>query len=33
VIYAFGIPLLRTIAFFAGFLCQKALLLRVLGLV
>jgi len=32
VIYAFGIPLLRTIAFFIGFLCQGALLLRVLGL-
>ena len=33
VIYAFGIPLLRTIAFFIGFLCQGTLLLRVLGLV
>ncbi|WP_269584795.1 MAPEG family protein [Roseibium sp. Sym1] len=33
VIYTFGIPLLRTIAFFAGFLCQMALLLRVLGMV
>jgi uncharacterized MAPEG superfamily protein len=33
VIYAFGIPLLRTIAFFAGFLCQAVLLLRVLGMV
>lgn len=33
VIYAFGIPLLRTIAFFIGFLCQGAMLLRVLGLV
>lgn len=33
VIYALGIPLLRTIAFFIGFLCQGALLLRVLGLV
>jgi uncharacterized MAPEG superfamily protein len=33
VIYAFGIPLLRTIAFFAGFLCQIVLFLRVLGVV
>lgn len=33
VIYAFGIPLLRTIAFFAGFLCQGVLFLRVLGMV
>lgn len=32
VIYTFGIPLLRTIAFFIGFLCQMALALRILGL-
>lgn len=32
IIYTFGIPLLRTIAFFAGFLCQMALLARILGL-
>lgn len=31
-IYTFGIPLFRTIAFFAGFLCQMVLLLRILGL-
>ncbi len=31
VIYTLGIPLLRTIAFFIGFLCQMILLLRVLG--
>jgi len=33
VIYTFGIPLFRTIAFFIGFLCQMALLARILGLV
>ncbi|HEX5666536.1 MAG TPA: MAPEG family protein [Hyphomicrobium sp.] len=32
-IYTFGIPLLRTIAFFAGFLCQVFLAGRILGLV
>lgn len=32
VIYTFGIPLLRTIAFFIGFLCQMVLAARVLGL-
>ena len=32
-IYTFGIPLLRTIAFFAGFLCQMLLLARILGFV
>lgn len=32
VIYTFGIPLLRTIAFFAGFLCEMALAARILGL-
>lgn len=32
VIYTFGIPLLRTIAFFIGFLCQMALAARILGL-
>ena len=31
VIYTIGIPLLRTIAFSIGFLCQMVLLLRVLG--
>ncbi len=31
VIYAFGIPLLRTLAFFTGFLCQMALAARILG--
>lgn len=31
IIYAFGIPLLRTIAFFIGFLCQMVLAARVLG--
>jgi uncharacterized MAPEG superfamily protein len=31
-IYTFGIPLLRTIAFFVGFLCQMALATRILGL-
>lgn len=31
VIYAFGIPLLRTIAFAIGFLCQVVLAARVLG--
>ena len=33
VIYALGIPLLRTIAFFIGFLAQLALALRILGVV
>lgn len=32
VIYMFGIPLLRTIAFFMGFLCQMLLAARILGL-
>ena len=32
-IYALGIPLLRTIAFFAGFLCQATLFGRLLGMV
>ncbi len=32
VIYTFGIPLLRTIAFFVGFLCQLVLAARILGL-
>lgn len=32
VIYTLGIPLLRTIAFFVGFLCQMALGGRILGL-
>lgn len=32
VIYTFGIPLFRTIAFFIGFLCQMVLAARVLGL-
>ena len=31
-IYTFGIPLLRTIAFFIGFLAQMALAARILGL-
>lgn len=31
VIYAFGIPLLRTIAFAAGFFCQVVLAARLLG--
>lgn len=31
VIYTFGIPLLRTIAFFVGFLCQVVLAARILG--
>lgn len=31
VIYTFGIPLLRTIAFFVGFLCQMLLAARLLG--
>lgn len=31
VIYAFGVPLLRTVAFFAGFLCQCVLFARVVG--
>lgn len=33
VIYAFGVPLLRTIAFFVGFLCQMALAARIFGLI
>lgn len=32
IIYALGIPLLRTVAFLVGFLCQMALLARILGL-
>lgn len=31
-IYTLGIPLLRTIAFFIGFLCQMTLAARLLGL-
>ena len=31
IIYTFGIPLLRTIAFFVGFLCQMLLAGRLLG--
>jgi uncharacterized MAPEG superfamily protein len=31
VIYTFGIPLLRTIAFFIGFICQVVLAARILG--
>ncbi|MEQ1714921.1 MAG: MAPEG family protein [Hyphomicrobium sp.] len=31
VIYAAGIPLLRTLAFFAGFICQMILAERLLG--
>lgn len=31
VIYTFGVPLLRTIAFFVGFLCQVFLAGRILG--
>ncbi|MEQ1552513.1 MAPEG family protein, partial [Sphingorhabdus sp.] len=31
VIYTFGIPLLRTIAFFAGFLCQLVFAAHLLG--
>ncbi len=30
-LYTFGVPLLRTIAFFIGFLCQMALGLTILG--
>lgn len=30
-IYTFGIPLLRTIAFFIGFICQMLMACRVLG--
>jgi uncharacterized MAPEG superfamily protein len=30
-IYTFGIPLLRTIAFFVGFVCQMLMALRILG--
>lgn len=32
VIYTFGIPLLRTIAFTIGFICQMIFLLRILGM-
>lgn len=32
VIYTLGIPLLRTIAFFTGFLCQMVLAARILGI-
>ena len=32
VIYAVGIPLLRTIAFFVGFICQLMLCLRIFGM-
>lgn len=32
-IYTFGIPLLRTIAFVIGFICQMVLAARILGLV
>ncbi len=31
VVYTFGIPLLRTIAFFAGFLCQMVLGASIIG--
>jgi uncharacterized MAPEG superfamily protein len=31
VLYTFRVPLLRTVAFFTGFLCQCALALRILG--
>lgn len=31
VIYTFGVPLLRTIAFFAGFICQVLLAAHLLG--
>lgn len=31
IIYTFGIPLLRTIAFFIGFMCQMILAARILG--
>ena len=31
VIYTFGVPLLRTIAFFIGFVCQMMLAARLLG--
>jgi uncharacterized MAPEG superfamily protein len=33
VIYALGIPLLRTIAFFIGFFCQVIMAARILGLI
>ncbi len=33
VIYTFGIPLLRTIAFFAGFLAQMVFAMRLLGVI
>jgi uncharacterized MAPEG superfamily protein len=32
VVYMIGIPVLRTLAFFVGFLCQLALALRLLGI-
>lgn len=32
-IYAFGVPLLRTLAFLAGFGAQATMLLRILGLI
>ena len=32
IIYTFGIPLLRTIAFVVGFLCQMILATRILGI-
>jgi uncharacterized MAPEG superfamily protein len=31
VIYTFGVPILRTIAFLIGFCCQATLLLRIFG--
>ena len=32
VIYAAGVPVLRTVAFATGFFCQGVLLMRILGL-
>lgn len=32
-LYAFGVPLLRTVAFFIGFLCQMVLGLSILGII
>jgi uncharacterized MAPEG superfamily protein len=32
-LYTFGVPLLRTIAFFLGFLCQMVLALTILGVI
>ncbi|MDD2724283.1 MAG: MAPEG family protein [Methylovulum sp.] len=32
-LYTFGVPLLRTIAFFIGFLCQMVLALSILGVI